>query len=54
MLLKKILIVLFGGMFAFTFQNATKADFRVCNTTQEVIGVSIGYQYVCERFRIYD
>ena len=44
MLLKKTRIILFGVMIMLALSCAARADFRVCNTTQEAIGVSIGYR----------
>ena len=44
MLLKKTRIILFGVAIMLALSCAARADFRVCNTTQEAIGVSIGYR----------
>lgn len=44
MLLKKIRVVLIGLVLASATGSLAHADFRVCNTTQEIIGVSIGYR----------
>ncbi len=44
MLLKKTRIILFGVVIMLALSCAARADFRVCNTTQEAIGVSIGYR----------
>ncbi|AQT45799.1 putative membrane protein [Bartonella apihabitans] len=44
MLLKKTRIILFGMAIMLALSCAARADFRVCNTTQEAIGVSIGYR----------
>lgn len=44
MLWKKNWVCLFGGMAVLIFSSAAEADFRVCNTTQEAIAVSIGYR----------
>lgn len=36
-------VLMFGG-FTFAGTNAAHADFRVCNATQELVGVAIGYR----------
>jgi uncharacterized membrane protein len=37
-------IALVGGGFTFAGINTAHADFRVCNATQELVGVAIGYR----------
>ena len=44
MLLKKTRIILFGVVIMLALSCAARADFRVCNTTQEAIGVYIDYR----------
>ena len=44
MLFKKIQVILFSVFAISITGGGAHADFRVCNTTQEIIGVSIGYR----------
>ncbi|EJF91771.1 DUF1036 domain-containing protein [Bartonella tamiae] len=44
MLKKEIAVLLFGLTMILISVSLARADFRVCNTTQAVIGVSIGYR----------
>ncbi|WP_442894941.1 DUF1036 domain-containing protein [Bartonella sp. CB178] len=42
--LRRYKTFLLGSLLSILFVNCAKADFRVCNTTQQPVGVAIGYR----------
>ncbi|AQX21921.1 putative membrane protein [Bartonella sp. CDC_skunk] len=45
-MLKEFRVLFFNILFFFSAFECAKADFRVCNTTQESVGIAIGYRTV--------